>query len=183
MLVKVGADHAASTADYAAIPAEMQKVAQYFGKQRLCEVSANAFREQLPKLRHEVGERACMRAVHYWYENELVDKRWESLCSGNVEEFIRLTRQSAASSAMYLQNVSAELGDSQPTMYALALAEHILDGAGAVRIHGGGFGGTIQAFVPNELTENFIAQMNTWLGPDAARHYVISKQGACASWM
>ena len=65
---------------------------------------------------------------------------------------------------MYLQNVVAKLGSEQPSMYALALAEHVLDGRGAVRIHGGGFGGTIQAFVPLDLVDTFITKMNSWLG-------------------
>ena len=183
VLVKVGADHAASTDDYAAVPGEMQAVAALFGKKRLCEVDENEFNAQLPQVREKLGDRACLRAIHYWYENGLVDKRWDALNSGDIERFMALTRASGASSAMYLQNVVAELGQSQPAMYALGLAERILDGRGAVRIHGGGFGGTIQAFVPAELTEGFIAQMNAWLGEGSARHYTITDKGAYAQWL
>lgn len=183
VLVKVGADHAASTDDYAAIPAEMQKVAEHFGKKRLCEVEVADFDAALPELREELGDRACLRAIHYWYENDLVDKRWAALNAGDIEAFLTYTRQSGASSAMYLQNVAAELGASQPAMYALALAEHILDGRGAVRIHGGGFGGTIQAFVPTELVDEFIERMNAWLGEGSARHYTITAEGAYAQWL
>ncbi|MDD6860418.1 MAG: galactokinase, partial [Collinsella sp.] len=85
--------------------------------------------------------------------------------------------------AMYLQNVVAKLGSEQPSMYALALAEHVLDGRGAVRIHGGGFGGTIQAFVPLDLVDTFITKMNGWLGEGSARHYAISDKGAYAAWL
>lgn len=183
VLVKVGADHAASTDDYAAVPAEMQKVAAEFGKKRLCEVDVADFDAKLPEIRAELGDRACMRAIHYWYENGLVDKRWDALNAGDIEKFLMLTRESGASSAMYLQNVNAELGASQPAMYALGLAEHILDGRGAVRIHGGGFGGSIQAFVPLELVDEFIERMNAWLGEGSARHYAITSEGAYAEWL
>lgn len=183
VLVKVGADHAASTDDYAAVPGEMQAVAAEFGKARLCEVDPADFDAKLPELRAKLGDRACIRAIHYWYENGLVDKRWAALNKQDILGFLKLTRESGASSAMYLQNVVAELGSSQPAMYALALAEHILDGRGAVRIHGGGFGGTIQAFVPMELIDTFIDQMNAWLGEGSARHYTITEKGAFAQWL
>ena len=183
VLVKVGADHAASTNDYAAVPGEMQAVAAEFGKARLCEVSRSELDAKLPELRAKLGDRACLRAIHYYYENGLVDKRWAALNAGDIDAFLAFTRASGASSAMYLQNVVAELGQSQPAMYALALAEHILDGRGAVRIHGGGFGGTIQAFVPTELTQHFIEQMDAWLGEGSARHYTITDKGAYAQWL
>lgn len=182
VLVKVGADHAASTQDYAAVPQEMQAIAHEFGAARLCEVSREAFSARLPELRAQFGDRACMRAIHYWHENHLVDRRWSALKAADMDEFLALTRQSGASSAMFLQNVGAKLGAEQPAMYALALAEHALDGAGAVRIHGGGFGGTIQAFVPTAQVDAFITCMNTWLGAGAAQHYVVSQQGAYAQW-
>lgn len=121
-----------------------------------------------PRAACKLGDRACLRAVHYWYENGLVDKRWAALNAGDIDQFLVLTRESGASSAMYLQNVVAKLGSEQPSMYALALAEHVLDGRGAVRIHGGGFGGTIQAFVPLDLVDTFIAKMNGWLGEGSA---------------
>ena len=183
VLVKCGADHAASTADYAAVPAEMQEVAAYFGKKRLCEVDPADFDAKLPELREKFGDRACIRSIHYWYENNLVDRRWDALNAGDIDRFLALTRASGASSAMYLQNVVAELGASQPAMFALGCAEHILDGRGAVRIHGGGFGGTIQAFVPLDLVDEFIAKMDAWLGEGASRHYQISEEGAYAAWL
>ena len=183
VLVKVGADHAASTDDYAAVPAEMQAIAGEFGKKRLCEVDETGFDARLPELRAKFGDRACIRAVHYWYENGLVDRRWAALQSRDIETFLALTRASGASSAMYLQNVVAKLGPSQPAMFALGCAEHILDGRGAVRIHGGGFGGTIQAFVPLGLVDEFITKMDSWLGEGSSRHYRITEEGACAQWL
>lgn len=183
VLVKVGADHAASTADYAAIPGEMQAVATELGHTRLCEVDRSEFDRRITGLRHELGDRAVLRCVHYWYENNLVDRRWEALQTGDMDVFLTLTRASSASSAMYLQNVAAELGREQPAMYALGLAEHILDGRGAVRIHGGGFGGTIQAFVPLDIVDAFITQMDAWLGAGSSRRYKVSDKGAYAAWL
>ena len=84
---------------------------------------------------------------------------------------------------MYLQNATAQLGREQPAMYALGLAEHILAGRGAVRIHGGGFGGTIQAFVPLDITDSFIDRMDYWLGEGSSRHYKVSDEGAYATWL
>lgn len=183
VLVKVGADHAASTADYAAVPGEMQQIAAEFGAARLCEVDQASFDAKLPELREKFGDRACIRAIHYWYENDLVDRRWAALTAGDIDAFLALTRASGASSAMYLQNVTAELGSSQPAMYALGLAEHILDGRGAVRIHGGGFGGTIQAFVPLDMVDEFMGRMDSWLGEGSCRRYAISEEGAYAGWL
>lgn len=181
-LVDVGCDHAPFTADYAAVPVEMQQVAHEFGSERLCEVDQAEFDRRLPELREKLGDRAILRAVHYWRENELVDKRWDALTAGDIDRFLELTRESGASSAMFLQNVSTG-GSFQPAMLALGLAERILDGRGATRIHGGGFGGSIQCFVPLDMVEDFTAQMNAWLGEGACVHYQIAEKGAHAAWL
>lgn len=181
-LVDVGCDHAPFTADYAAVPVEMQQVAREFGHERLCEVDPDEFDRRLPELREKLGDRAILRAIHYWRENELVDKRWDALTSGDIDRFLELTRESGASSAMFLQNVSTG-GSFQPAMLALGLAERILDGRGATRIHGGGFGGSIQCFVPLDMVESFTAQMNAWLGEGACVHYQIAEKGAHAAWL
>ena len=182
VLVDVGCDHAPFTDDYAAVPVEMQAVAREFGHARLCEVDPVEFNEKLPQVREKLGDRALVRAIHYWYENDLVDRRWDSLNAGDVATFLKLTRESGASSGMFLQNVSTG-GSFQPAMAALGMAEHILDGCGAIRIHGGGFGGSIQCFVPVDMLEDFIAQMDAWLGEGACRHYHISDEGAVAAWL
>ena len=181
-LVDVGCDHAPFTADYAAVPVEMQQVAREFGHERLCEVDPAEFDRLLPELREKLGDRAILRAIHYWRENELVDKRWDALTAGDIDRFLELTRESGASSAMFLQNVSTG-GSFQPAMLALGLAERILDGRGATRIHGGGFGGSIQCFVPLDMVEDFTAQMNAWLGEGACVHYQIAEKGAHAAWL
>ena len=181
-LVDVGCDHAPFTADYALVPTEMQQVAHALGHGRLCEVDRAEFDRRLPELREALGDRAVLRALHYWYENDLVDRRWDALKAADTARFLELTRESGASSAMFLQNVSCG-GPFQPAMLALGLAEHVLDGAGAIRIHGGGFGGSIQCFVPLELLDDFTDRMDAWLGAGACRHYHISEKGAYAQWL
>ncbi|MBY4797465.1 galactokinase [Collinsella sp. AGMB00827] len=185
VLVKVGSDHADLTDEYAAIPQEMQAVAAEFGKKRLCEVDPHDFDARVAELRQKLGDRAVLRAIHYFYEVGLVDKRWDALQAGDIDRFLALTRESGASSAMFLQNVTVAGSDvrSQHTMVALGLAERILAGRGATRIHGGGFGGSIQCFVPTELVDEFIQRMNAWLGEGFARHYAIAQEGAFAQWL
>lgn len=183
--MKVGADHTDLTHEYAATPAEMQAVAAELGHTRLCEVDPADFDAAVPALREKLGDRAVLRAIHYWYENDLVDKRWAALKNGDIDAFLAYTRQSGASSAMYLQNVSPSGVDvrEQHAMLALGLAEHILNGRGAVRIHGGGFGGSIQCFVPVELAAEFRQRMDAWLGEGSCRTYAITEDGASATWL
>ncbi len=181
-LVDVGCDHTPFTADYAAVPVEMQQVAAELGKKRLCEVPRADFEAALPALRRKLGDRACLRAIHYYYEEDLVERRWQALLAKDIDAFLALTRDSGASSAMYLQNVSSG-GAFQPAMYALGLGELVLGGRGAIRIHGGGFGGSIQAFVPLDLVDEFVSRMDAWLGEGACRRYAIDEKGACAQWL
>ncbi len=182
-LVAVGADHAANTDDYAAVPAEMNAVARRFGATRLCEVDEARVLHDLPQIRAELGDRAALRALHYFREDRLVQGRAEALTTGDMATFLELTRRSGASSAMYLQNVSAGSVASQPAMVALAVAEELLGDREAVRIHGGGFGGTIQAFVRLEEAEAFCRSMDKTLGGEAAAAYAIDGKGARAQWL
>lgn len=181
ILAKVGASHEDLTDAYAAIPEEMQEVARTFGKVRLADVDEKKFLDVVPELRKKLGDRPVLRALHYWNEDRLVQKRWQALQEGNIEEFLALTRASGKSSAMYLQNVTTGNAE-QPAMVALALAERLLEGKGACRIHGGGFGGTIQCFVPLAEADKFQERMDAWLGKDATRRYHIAEKGAFASW-
>lgn len=109
-------------------------------------------------------------------------ERLDALSSRNIEAFLAGTRASGASSAMFLQNVTTG-AEEQPAMVALALAETALGGKGAYRIHGGGFGGTIQCFVPLDEADSFISSMGSWLGAGSARRYRISDKGAQATWL
>ena len=124
-----------------------------------------------------------LRALHYWRENDLVLKRWDALQAGDIDAFLELTRESGASSAMFLQNVSVGGAPEQSAMVALGLAERLLEGRGACRIHGGGFGGSIQAFVPVERVDAFLTGMDSWFGEGASRHYRIVPEGAAYAWL
>ena len=181
-LVDVGCDHSRFTDEYAAVPDEMHAVAHEFGVDRLCEVDAESFDAAVPALREKLGDRALLRAIHYYREEELVHARRDALAAGDIDGFLELTRESGASSAMFLQNVSCG-GSYQPAMVALGLAERLLAGLGATRIHGGGFGGSIQAFVPLDDVRDFTSGMDSWLGEGSCKRYAISTEGARASWL
>jgi galactokinase len=181
-LVDVGCDHVRFTDEYAAMPQEMQAIAAQFGKKRLNDVDEADFNAHVVELRKKLGDRALLRAIHFWRENKLVDKRWDALNASDMDSFLEQTRESGASSAMFLQNVSCG-GDYQPAMLALGLAERVFDGRGATRIHGGGFGGSIQCFVPLDILDKFSTSMNTWLGAGSCRHYHIAEEGAYAQWL
>lgn len=148
-IVDTGGDHAELTGDYAAIPREMSEVAAAFGKTVLREVDEAEFLKSIPSLRRQCGDRAVLRSMHFFAENRRAVAEKEALEKGNFEKFRQLVIASGRSSAMYLQNVYTGVNpEKQDMSVALALAESILDGRGAVRVHGGGFAGTIQAFVP-----------------------------------
>ena len=181
-LVDVGCDHSRFTDEYAAVPDEMHAVAHEFGVDRLCEVDAESFDAAVSVLREKLGDRALLRAIHYYREEELVHARRDALAAGDIDGFLELTRESGASSAMFLQNVSCG-GSYQPAMVALGLAERLLAGLGATRIHGGGFGGSIQAFVPLDDVRDFTSGMDSWLGEGSCERYAISTEGARASWL
>ena len=169
-IVDTGADHADLTPDYGAIPAEMRGVAAALGKEVLSQVSPQDFYDALPTLRAKLGDRAVLRAIHYFSDVERVEGQVQALEAGDFDTFLRLVTQSGQSSWMYLQNVATyrDCAD-QPVAVALAVAQHLLGGKGACRIHGGGFAGTIQAFVPLEQLEQFRAGMDAVLGAGACR--------------
>ena len=183
VLTNVGCDHSAYTDEYAAVPVEMKLVAEALGMSRLCEVEEDALLAYLPFLRRKLGDRPVLRALHYFQEMDLVDERWNALKAGDMGAFLDLTQRSGASSAMFLQNVSATGTREQDAMVALALSERLLGGRGATRIHGGGFGGSIQAFVPLDEVDDYVDHMNEWLGADASKVYAISDEGAVAQWI
>ena len=182
VLVAVGAGHENLIDEYAAIPREMQDVARLFGRTRLCEVSEDDVTRDVARVREECGDRALLRALHFFREERLVEERAARLGEGDVEGFLRLERLSGASSAMYLQNVST-WGREQDAMVALGLADEILLEKGAVRIHGGGFGGTIQAFVPLDMVDDFVRGMDAAFGQGASGVYGIDHEGVSALWL
>ena len=165
-IVDLKADHADLTAEYAAIPGELGAVSRFFGKQVLREVDEDAFFAALPELRKSLGDRAVLRAVHIFQENRRVDRIVEALRGGDFDAFLALVRESGRSSWLYLQNVVvAGSTREQSAAVALALCERILGARGAFRIHGGGFGGTVQAFVPTDLLDAFRSGIEAVFGP------------------
>ena len=172
------ADHADLTDEYAAVPGEMKAVCEYFGKDVVTEIPETDFYAAIPALREKCGDRAVMRVIHEYNENRRVPQQVACLESGDFEGFLRLTKESGFSSWMYLQNViPAGYVKQQAMAVALGLCEHYLQGRGAYRVHGGGFAGTVQAFVPFELLESFRAGIDGALGEGACHVLPIRPQG------
>ena len=172
------ADHADLTDEYAAVPGEMKAVCEYFGKDVVTEIPEEDFYAAIPALREKCGDRAVMRVIHEYNENRRVPQQVACLESGDFEGFLRLTKESGFSSWMYLQNViPAGYVRQQAMAVALGLCEHYLQGRGAYRVHGGGFAGTVQAFVPFELLESFRAGIDGALGEGACHVLSIRPQG------
>lgn len=175
-VVDTGGNHADLTGEYAAVPAEMKAVAAEMGASVLREVDEAAFYAAIPSLRKTVGDRAVLRAIHFFSDNRIVDGEVGALKSGDFEEFKRLVIASGRSSAVNLQNVFAVVNpQEQGLSLALALIERQLSGRGAWRVHGGGFAGTVQAYVPLDMLEGFRAEMEAVFGAGAC--YVLSIRG------
>lgn len=176
-------DHAGLTDEYAAIRAEMEAAAHFFGKSCLRELSLEDILLNAAELRNSLGERPVLRAIHFFKENERVENAAKALADGDFEEFKRLIISSGRSSFMYNQNIySVSKKDrngniAQPAALALAVSDALLEGKGAWRVHGGGFAGTIQAFVPFELLEKYTAAMDALFGKGSCRALSVRPQG------
>ena len=155
-IVDTKGSHASLTGEYAAIPAEMRATAKAFGKEFLRDVDEKDFFEALPKLRKTLDDRSVLRAFHFFEEEKRVPLQVQALESGDFEGFLKLIKTSGDSSYKYLQNVfPASDVAHQGLSVGLAISDHVLGGQGANRVHGGGFAGTIQAFVPDALAEEY----------------------------
>ena len=177
-IIDSGASHADLTAEYAAIPAECRAVAAQFGQEVLSRVPETSFYSRLPELRKQCGDRAVLRAVHFYQENRRVFAAGEALRRNDFPGFLDVIRASGRSSFMYLQNVSpAGAVTDQAMAVTLALCDHYLEGAGAFRVHGGGFAGTAQAFVPLSKLDPFQTKMEAALGKGACRVLSIRPYG------
>ena len=172
------ADHADLTDEYAAIPGELKALCAFFGKEVITEIPEEEFYAAIPALREKYPDRAIMRAIHEYNENRRVPQQVACLEKGDFDGFLRLAKESGYSSWMYLQNVvPAGYVKQQAMAVALGLCEHYLQGRGAYRVHGGGFAGTVQAFVPFDLLESFRAGIDAALGEGACHVLSIRPQG------
>lgn len=155
-IIDTKGNHANLTPEYAAVPREMKYIAGYFNADCLREISKNDIIANYRSLRKKFGDRAVLRALHFMDDNERVLKESAALENGKFNEFLRLINESGNSSYMYLQNVyPSSAPDKQGLSSALYIAKDILKGKGACRVHGGGFAGTIQAFVPYSILDDF----------------------------
>ena len=175
-IIDSGADHSDLTDAYAAIPREMKSVAAFFGQEVLRDVEEESFYANLSAVRQACGDRAILRAIHFFEENKRVQKQISALKNNDFKAFLHLVTESGKSSWMLLQNVVPE-STQQDIAVALTLAEHLLCGHGAVRVHGGGFAGTIQAFVPNDMLDAFKQEMEKVLGIDSCHVLSIRSEG------
>lgn len=177
-IIDSGADHADLTDEYAAIPGELKKVSTFFGKKVLRDIPEADFLAALPELRYLVPDRAILRAIHFYQENKRVQKQAQALRDGDFDNFLRLVSESGRSSWMYLQNITPTgATEHQDVAVALALCDTLLQGRGAFRVHGGGFAGTVQAFVPLDMLDDFKAGIEKVLGKGKCHVLSIRPQG------
>ncbi len=179
-IVDTGGDHADLTGDYAAIRLEMNSVAEFFGKNVLRQVPESDVFENMGEIRKKTGDRAIERAIHFYNENKRVVRLADALAKGDFESFKATIIESGKSSYMYNQNCYTLSNPySQPVALALCLTEELLKSKGAYRVHGGGFAGTIQAFVPVEETENYVSAMKKVFGENSCYILKVRSHGGC----
>ncbi len=176
-VVNTGGDHGDLTADYAAIPAEMKAVAAQFGKTVLREVDPAAFEANIGKVRAAVGDRAVLRAMHFFDDNARVVEQVEAVRKGDLARFFADVTASGDSSWKLLQNVYAR-ADQEQMALGIELSRRFLKGDGAQRVHGGGFAGTIQSYVPMARLDAYIALMESVFGPGSCTPLMIRPEGA-----
>lgn len=177
-IIDSGASHSDLTDCYAAITNELKAVCSVFGKEALRDVPEDEFYARLGEVRQAAGDRAVLRAIHVYEDNKRVRLQLRALENDNFPAFLEYVKESGDSSWMYLQNVIPEGRTArQEVAFALALAKHLLGGHGACRVHGGGFAGTIQAFVPNEQLEEFRGGIEAVLGEGSCHVLSIRPEG------
>ncbi len=179
-IIDSGADHADLTDEYAAIPKEMKKVCALFGKKVLREIPREKFMARLRDVRKAAGDRAVLRSIHFYTDNDRVPLQAKALEHGNYDTFLELVKESGRSSWMCLQNITP-LGSSshQEMAVALAVCHALLGERGAFRVHGGGFAGTCQAFVPVEMLDSFKDGIIRLLGVHKCHVLHIRSVGGC----
>lgn len=179
-IVDTGSCHADLTDDYADITRELAAVSAHFGKNVLREIPETDFRAAIPALRTACGDRAVLRAMHVYADDRKAVEEAQALKNNDFDHFLKLVTASGLSSALHLQNTWSVADPKQQAIpLALAIGEELLGGEGAIRVHGGGFAGTIQAFVPNEKLELFKTGMESVLGEGKCHVLHIRPQGGC----
>jgi galactokinase len=174
-----GHDDAASQEEYASLPTEMKSVAKELGAEVLRDVTWDQIFDKIPEIRKKTGDRAILRAYHFQGDNQRVADQVAALENDDFEAFLKMVVESGYSSYMYNQNIFDVVHkDDQVVSLALALSEKVLKGKGAWRVHGGGFGGTIQAFVPEDLVDEYIKTLEHVYGAGSCHKLFIRSQGA-----
>lgn len=177
-IIDTKGSHADLTADYAAVTEEMKDVANYYGKEVLLGLTMDNILSDVSQLRSQFGDRSVLRSLHFILENERVKKEVDSLKNGNLEVFLAIVKESGDSSYKYLQNVYSNGNIKQQNIsLALAFSEYFLGKNGVCRVHGGGFAGTIQAFVKNEIVSGYKEKMDEVFGKDSCSILKIRKYG------
>ena len=177
-IVDTGGNHSDLTDDYAAVRGEMESVAKAMGKNVLREIPYEEFFAAIPELTGKVNDRALLRAIHFYNENKRVDRAVECLESGDFDGFKEIILESGKSSFELNQNVYTPKNPTEQKLsLALAISEEILKGRGAWRVHGGGFAGTIQAFVPNDLLDTYKTTIESVFGKDKCYVLIIRPVG------
>ena len=183
IVVNTGGNHADLTDEYSSIPLEMKSVASFFNKTVCRDLNLDEVFDNITSLRESVGDRAILRALHFFRENERVAGMVQALDSGNIDQFLRLINQSGDSSFKWLQNTYTSQNPSmQGISLALALTKEFLDSRripGACRVHGGGFAGTIQTVLPDDFVREYKNYMDSIFGKGAAQLLTIRNRGTC----
>lgn len=179
-IMDTGDAHDDLTDEYTDITVEMGKIAEYFGEKYLSRVKEEGFYENLKILKEKFGDRAILRAMHFFEDSRTAQLEFQALKGGKVEDFLKLVKKSGRSSVEKLQNIFA---NSQPTVQGasvlLSLCQRFLGEVGAYRIHGGGFGGTVQAFVQKEMTAQFKGEIEKVMGENTC--HVVSIRSQCGT--
>lgn len=178
VVTNTGGSHARLTSHYAAVRREMEEVAHQFHKKVLREVEEETFLEEIPRLREKVSDRAVLRAMHFYEENRRVEKAAAALKAGDAASFLQQVRKSGESSLGYLQNCYVSGEKSQPVTLALKISERLI-ADGAFRMQGGGFAGTVIAYLPQGEEEPYMAQMARVFGQENVFSADIRERGAC----
>ena len=177
-IIDTKGSHQDLTPDYAQIPADMKAIATYFGKEVLRDVDEKEFFAAIPALREKLGDRPVLRAMHFFGDNARVAAQVASLREGRFEDFLNMIKASGDSSFKYLQNVYTNRDvQNQAVSIALAVSENVLGNHGVCRVHGGGFAGTIQAFVKNDFVEEYRKALDAVFGEGSCHVLKVRKYG------